>query len=83
MLQLGTWKGHRKLNEEERVEVRAQVRAHRRGWGRGRVGGAWGELPMACPPPLCLPGFSCLSCSPELLNLVISVVLGGAGQQRL
>ena len=35
------------------------------------------------PPPPSLLGVSCLSCSPELLNLVISVVLGGGLAEAL
>lgn len=41
-------------------------------------GRALGQLPrLSRPSPVPPQGFSCLSCSPEPLNLVISVVLGG------
>lgn len=36
------------------------------------------SLPLPSPP-----GFRCLSCSPELLNLVISVVVGGGLAEAL
>lgn len=76
------------------VEVRAQAgtetRAHSRGGReRGRAGGLGraAHCPPCPSPPLSTPpsllGVSCLSCSPELLNLVISVVLGGGLAEAL
>lgn len=56
--------------------VRRRARAGRR---------ALGQLPTArpAPPHPFLRGFSCLSCSPELLNLEISAVLGGGQTEAL
>lgn len=77
-LQPCVWTGSLKFSEEE---YRAESSVVLRGQAQG--GRAWGQLPTALPAPLhpsLPPGFSCLSCNPELLNLVISVVLGACWQ---
>lgn len=55
------------------------------GWEKRQGSRALGELPTALPAPphSYLPGFSRLSCSSELLNLVILVVLGGGLAEAL
>lgn len=51
------------------------------GVGERGQGGPWEAA--HCPPCPSPPGFSCLSCSLELLNLVISVVVGGGLAEAL
>lgn len=57
-------------------------RAHSRSGGERR-GRALGGCPLPSLPLPSPPGFRCLSCSPELLNLVISVVVGGGLAEAL
>lgn len=83
-LQPCVWRGSPKFSEEEyRAESSGQEPLSS-AEGQRQGGRAWGQLPTALPaplhPPSLPPGFSCLSCNPELLNLVISVVLGAYWQ---
>lgn len=77
------WRGSPKFSEAEyRAESSGQEPlsgAEGTETGRQGLGTAahCPPRPSAPPPP---PGFSCLSCNPELLNLVISVVLGACWQ---
>lgn len=70
---------------EVRVQAGTATRVHSRG-GEKEAGQAGLGRAAHCPPlptPPSLLGVSCLSCNPELLNLVISVVLGGGLAEAL